>query len=187
MGLPYGSGCVTTPPFAPIACPAFHGWVAGASQAGDPWIVASDPLSCGTPDIRTISEAGFTMRLVCWADAPITFEAYWPEIPDDAGLGGMCPVAGEPSGYLYCQNINYNQVSAGPQEGFVSRLGLSIDPDSGLSMPERGQWIRVTGTFDHPDAEACASLADPQYEDEHGAVFYCRYQFVPTAIEALGS
>lgn len=145
------------------------------------------PEPCPEPDIRTISEAGFTWRLVCWTDEPITLEAWWPEIPDDAGLGGLCPPVDEPGGFLYCQNINYNGLSASPQEGFVGRLALSIDPASGLEMPERGQWVRVTGSFDHPAAAACADLADPEWEDSHGAVFACRRQFVPTSIEALGS
>lgn len=187
MGLPYESGCVTTPANQPIACPAFQGWVAGASESGDPWLAPSDPEPCPEPDIRTISEAGFTWRLVCWTDEPITLEAWWPEIPDDAGLGGLCPPVDEPGGFLYCQNINYNGLSASPQEGFVGRLALSIDPASGLEMPERGQWVRVTGSFDHPAAAACADLADPEWEDSHGAVFACRRQFVPTSIEALGS
>jgi hypothetical protein len=186
MGLPYGSGCITTPPDQPISCPAFQGWVAGANQAGDPWLAPTDPERCPEPNITTISETGFTWRLVCWADAPITFDAWWAEIPDDAGLGGRCDEADRPGGFLYCQNINYNGLAASPEEGFVNRLALSIDPESGLEMPERGQWIRVTGQFDHPAAAACADLAG-EFEDSHGAIFHCRLQFVPSSIEPLGS
>ncbi|HEX2765678.1 MAG TPA: PT domain-containing protein [Candidatus Limnocylindria bacterium] len=188
MGLPYASGCITTPPSEPIGCPAFSGWVAGASAAGDPWIAPSQPdRACPEPDIRSMSEIGFTYKVVCWADEPITFEAYWPELPEDAGLGGACQGIGRPAGYLFCQNINYNQVNAGPEEGFAARLGLSIAPDSGLAMPERGQWVRVTGQFDHPDAQLCGDYTPSEYEDSYGMVFACRLQFVPTRIEALGN
>lgn len=187
MGLPYASGCPTTPPDQPISCPAFQGWVAGASDAGDPWLAPETSTPCPEPTLTTISETGFTWRLVCWADETIVFEGWWPEIPEDAGLGGRCDQSDEPGGFLYCQNINYNGLSASPQEGFVNRLALSIDPESGLEMPARGQWLRVTGRFDHPAAEACADLADPEWEDSHGAVFACRRQFVPTSIEPLGS
>ena len=187
MGVPYASGCITVPAHAPLECPAFQGWVAGANEAGDPWIAPADHEPCPEADLRTMSEMGFTWRLVCWADEPITFEAWWPEIPDDAGLGGRCDAIDQPGGFLYCQNINYNGLSASPQEGFVTRLALSIDPASGLEMPERGQWIRVTGGFDHPAAQACADLPEPEWEDAYGAVFACRREFVPTSIEALGS
>lgn len=187
MGLPYASGCPTTPPDQPISCPAFQGWVAGANDAGDSWLTPTEPEPCPEPTLTAMSEMGFTWRLVCWADVPITFEAWWPEIPEDAGLGGFCPAADEPGGFLYCQNINYNGLAASPDEGFVDRLALSIDPASGVEMPERGQWVRVTGEFGHPAARACADLADAEWEDSHGAVFACRRQFVPTSVEPLGS
>ena len=98
----------------------------------------------------------------------------------------MCPESGHASGFLHCQNINYNGLIASADEGFMTRLALSIDPASGLAMPERGQWIRVTGSFDHPAAAGCADLAF-EWEDSYGAVLRCRLEFVPTAIEALGS
>lgn len=117
-----------------------------------------------------------------------TFEAWWPEIPDDAGPGGACGYH-LPGGFLYCQGINYNGLSASPEEGFSGsgRLAVSIDPASGVSMPERGQWIRVTGQFDHPAASHCANpdLLD-QDEDPDSAVFGCRLQFVPASVEPLG-
>ena len=186
MGLPYASGCMTTPPDQPITCPAFQGWVAGANEAADPWIEPTDPGDCPEPTIRGISEAGFTWRLVCWADEPITFDAWWPEIPEGAGLGGACMSEHEPAGFLFCQHINYNGLTASPDEGFVGRLSLSIDPASGVTMPPRGQSVRVTGRFDHAAADECADLAGPD-EDPEAVVFTCRLQFVPTSVEPLGS
>jgi hypothetical protein len=184
LGLPYASGCAMSPPDQPISCPAFHGWVAGANAAGDPWLAPADPGDCSEPTIESISEHGFTWRLICWADEPITFDAWWPEIPDDAGLGGICPEEGEPGAFLYCQHVNYNGLSASPDEGFVNRISLSIEPGSGVAMPERGQWIRVIGQFDHPSANECAELAGDD-EDPEAAVFGCRLQFVPTSVQSL--
>ena len=186
MGLPYASGCVTTPPDQPISCPAFQGWVAGANEAGDPWLEPTDPGECPEPTIRGISEAGFTWRLVCWADEPITFDAWWPEIPDGAGLGGACLSEHEPAGFLFCQNINYSGLTASPDEGFDGRLSVSIDPASGVTMPPRGQSVRVTGRFDHPMADECAAFAGPD-DDPAAVVFTCRLQFVPTSVEPLGT
>ncbi len=149
MGLPYLSGCATNPPDQPITCPGFEGWVAGANEAGDPWLAPTDPGACPEPTIRGISEAGYTWRLVCWADEPITFDAWWPVVPDGVGLGGFCPVNSEPGGFLYCQVSNTVGLTASPDEEFVFRLSLSIDPASGVTMPARGQSVRVTGQFDH--------------------------------------
>ena len=184
LGLPYASGCVTTPPTEPITCPAFHGWAAGASEAGDPWLAATDPGDCPEASIESVSEWGFTWRLICWSEEAVTFDAWWPELPPDAGLGGACPQESEPAGFLYCQSVN--GLSASPEEGPVNRITLSIDPASGVSMPERGQWIGVTGQFDHPLAEACAALAGDDEDPDH-AVFGCRLQFVPASVEAAGS
>ena len=187
LGLPYASGCATTPPDQPISCPAFHGWAAGASAEGDPWLAPTDPGECPEATIVTISETGFTWRLICWSDEPITFDAWWPELPDDAGLGGACG-SQLPGGFLYCQHINHNGINASPEEGEagVVRMLLSIDPASGVTMPERGQWIRVTGQFDHPAAADCANpdlLAED--EDPDIAVLSCRLQFVPTSVEVI--
>ena len=186
MGLPYLSGCMTMPPDQPITCPAFQGWVAGANEAADPWLEPTDPGACPEPTIRGISEAGFTWRLVCWADQPITFDAWWPEIPEGAGLGGICLNQDEPGGFLFCQHVNYNGLTASPDEGFAARLSLSIDPASGVTMPARGQSVRVTGRFDHAAADECAAFAGPN-DDPLAVVFTCRLQFVPTSVEALGS
>ncbi len=186
LGLPYASGCATTPPDQPISCPAFHGWVSGASAAGDPWLAPADAGACPEPTLESISERGFTWRLICWAEDAITFDAWWPAIPEGAGLGGVCPEEGEPAGFLYCQHINYNWLAASPEEGFVNRLALSIDPATAVAMPERGQWIRVTGTFDHPSAASCADLAGAD-QDPDTVVLSCRLAFVPTMVEPLGS
>ncbi len=186
MGLPYASGCATWPPDELISCPAFGGWVAGANAADEPWIAATDPGDCPDPTIESISEWGSTWRLVCWADDPIIFDAWWPVIPPDAGLGGVCLEADQPGGFLFCQDINYNGLSASPEEGFVSRLSMSIDPASGVEMPARGQWLRVTGRFDHEAADACGDLVVGDTPREP-VVLYCRLQFVPSLVEPLSN
>lgn len=189
MGLPYASGCATAPPDAPVSCPSFHGWVAGENADGDAWIAETEPDACPEATLVNISETGSVRRLVCWGDEEITFDAFWPELPDDAGLGGMCLAIDQPAGFLFCQNINYNGLSASPQEGAagVWRLSPSIDPASGVTMPERGQWVRVIGAFDHPASAQCADIAAAdEYADPAWMALHCRTEFVPTAIVALG-
>jgi hypothetical protein len=186
MGLPHASGCITTPPTEPMTCPGFRGWVAGANADGHPWLERTSGPDCAdSPTIETISEAGFTLRLICWADGELTLRAYWPTIPDGAGLGGACQAEDLPAGWLLCQHINYIGLAANEAEGFTQRLTLSIDPDSGVTMPERGQWIEVTGHFDDPAASQCAdapTAGDLPEQSPESMVFNCRLQFVPTSV-----
>jgi hypothetical protein len=184
MGLPYASGCETSPPDEPISCPAWRGWVAGANAAGDPWLrkAADPPCPSPQPSIEEISETQDTLRLVCWSGQELSFRAWWPVVPDDAGLGGACPALELPAGWLVCQNINYNGLAANEAEGFVHRLSLSIDPSSDVTMPERGQYVDVTGHFDDPAASLCAEAAQVMDTEPILLVFDCRHQFVPTSV-----
>ena len=110
LGLPPNSGCAGEPETDPYNCPIWFGWVAAASESGEPWLVEQD-IAC--PDEPLTAEnlaVGRTAleRLACFGSDPITFRGWWPEIPEDAGLGGACAFQDEPSGWLLCQNINYN-------------------------------------------------------------------------------
>lgn len=185
MGLPYASGCVPPPPDAPIACPAYLGWVAGASDTGDPWLVPADAAPCPDPSIRSITDGGWTNRLICWSDGPITFDAFWPAEAVDSGNDTPCPTDA-PGGWLYCEWRNPNGLAASRSEANtgVVRMVLAIEPGSGVEMPRRDQAIRVTGSFDHPSAAECAALASGV--EPENAAFRCRLQFVPTSVEALG-
>jgi hypothetical protein len=183
MGLPYASGCETWPPDEPISCPAWQGWVAGANAAGDPWLrkAAEQPCPAPQPTIEKISETPYTLRLVCWSGQELSFRAWWPVIPDDAGLGGACPALELPAGWLVCQNINYNGLAANETDP-GSRLNLSLDPSSGVTMPERGQYVDVTGHFDDPAASLCADAAQVMAVEPIPLVFDCRLQFVATSV-----
>ena len=93
-------------------------------------------------------------RLSCFGSEPITFRGWWPEIPEDAGLGGACAFQEEPSGWLLCQNINYNLILADDTEEFFGiGVKVSIDPSTDASMPERGTWVEVRVHLDDPAAQ----------------------------------
>ena len=186
-GLPYASGCSTPPADQPISCPAWAGWAAGANAGGEPWLEETSFQRCpsGKPTIERMSEAGFTLRLMCWDDQELTFRAWWPTIPDDAGLGGACQSEDLAAGWLICQGTNYNGLSASEEEGFTQRLTLSIDPASDVVMPERGTWVEVVGHFDDPASSQCAEATGEGSFGPELTVFYCRIQFVPTSVTAV--
>ena len=54
--------------------------------------------------------------------------------------------------WLMCQDINYNVVTTDPEIPMLQGLPLSVDPESDVMMPRRGQWLKMTGHFDDPGA-----------------------------------
>ncbi|MCV0403286.1 MAG: hypothetical protein K5924_06205 [Chloroflexi bacterium] len=186
MGLPPNSGCAGPFTTDPYNCPAWFGWLAGRSENGDAWLAAhalecpAAPLTAGTVILgRTNLE-----RLACFGAEPITFRAFWPELPDDAGTGGSCAAQAEPSGWLYCQSTNDAYVTI--DEADVGTT-VSIDPASGVAMPPRGTWIELRVHLDDPAAEDCddaADVADDPASPER-AVLDCRAQMVVESAVAV--
>lgn len=184
-GIPNDSGCATRPPDEPIACPVWRGWVASENENEVQYLERTDYPNCPErePDLEDLVNAGYAVPLMCFGGQDIVFTGYWPEIPDDAGLGGVCSAPDGAPGWLLCQNINYNVVVVSEDQPFLMGVRLSIDPEGSLKMPKRGQWVRVTAHADDPAAAGCAK-ADPfPGTDSLGMVFICRTQLVPTAVE----
>ncbi len=189
LGLPPNSGCAF-PETEPINCPAWFGWVAGHAPNGDPWL-APHELECpeAPPDAQTIILGRTDIeRLVCFGSDRLTFRAFWPEIPDDAGLGGACTASSQPSGWLLCQNINYNYVSFEESDGFGIGIAVSIDPTSGVAMPPRGTWIELSVHLDDPAAQGCDDAAESAGWTDFDAaatVLDCRTEPVVDAVEPV--
>lgn len=186
MGLPYASGCVTPEPGEMLTCPAFLGWVAANAEDGTPWLEAAAAPECppAPHTVISLSERQYTTRLICFDAEPITFVAWWPPLPEDPGLVLACPAAETEIGWLVCQDTNTNVLVADPSEpsGAGGRWPISIDPSSGVGMPERGQWLEMTGHFDDPAAQRCGEVAEPMGADAGSLVFRCRLQFVVSAV-----
>ena len=189
IGLPPASGCIGPVVTDPLSCPVWYGWAAaGNPDDGSAWFVATE-TDCPDPDTESTEflSLPFRLPLVCYGGNEITFTAFYPELPDDAGLGGAC--AADPSiAWLYCTNIAYGEVWAtdaysGPQQR------LFVDPESGVELPERGQWLRITGAFDHPDAADCAAANEDvgRYLTNDEAVLACRTHFVVSSVEVTSA
>ena len=191
LGLPPSTGCAGPAETEPFNCPVWFGWVAAASEAGDPWLVAHDIACPEEPHSAESISIGRTSleRLACFGSEPFTFRGYWPEIPDDAGLGGACAAQDLPSGWLLCQNINYtNIVIDESQDMFGIGIRVSIDPDSGVTMPERGTWVEVRVHLDDPAAQSCdedASTAGDSETPPEQLVLNCRAEAVLEAAQAV--
>lgn len=187
LGLPPNSGCaVEQLETDPYNCPVWFGWVAGASEDGEPWLepaLLDCPAEPFTAEELILARTGL-QRLACSGGTPFTFRAWWPEIPDDAGLGGSCNVGDRPSAWLMCQHINYNHVTIDESEGFGGvGARISINPASGLSMPARGTWVEVRVHLDDPAAQGCADGAEDPIPER--AVINCRAEMVLEAVQAV--
>ena len=185
MGLPYASGCITPEPGGLLeACPAWLGWVAAVAEDGTAYLAPAAPPQCPEPPftIESLSEMQSTLRLICFDAEPMTFRAWWPEEPDDVGQGGAaCPAADTELAWLVCHNTSDNGLNADPSEP-GRRLTASIDPASAVEMPDRGQWVEVTGHFDDPAAQGCGDVAELIGSDQGAVVFDCRLQLVLSAV-----
>ena len=184
LGLPPSTGCSGPLETDPFNCPIWFGWVAAASETGEAWleIAGTDacPVSPLSAENLAIGHTGI-QRLSCFGAGPITFRGWWPEIPDDAGLGGACVAQDEPSGWLLCQNVNYNLILIDETQDFFG-LGvrLSIDPASAATMPERGTWVEVHAHLDDPAAQGCdeAAAAGDTSRPGEQIVLDCRAELV---------
>ena len=189
LGLPPDTGCAGEPETDPYNCPIWFGWVAAASESGEPYLVEQD-IACPTDPLTAESLAlGRTAleRLSCFGPDPITFRGWWPEIPEDAGLGGACEFTEEPSGWLLCQNINYNMIVADDSEDFFGvGVKVSIDPSTDATMPERGTWVEVRAHLDDPAAQSCGEDANAESElESQQIVLGCRAEMVLEEAQAV--
>ena len=191
LGLPPNTGCAGDPETDPFNCPIWFGWAAAADEAGAPYLVEHD-LACPDEPLTVESLAlGRTAleRLACFGSEPITFRGYWPELPDDAGLGGACTAQEEPGGWLLCQNINYNYIVIDDTEdAFGVGVRVSIDPATDASLPERGTWVEVRAHLDDPAAQDCDDAAETFEEPDRTPEQYvldCRSELVLESAQAV--
>ena len=188
LGLPPNTGCAFPVHEEPLLCPTWFGWVAGASPEGDRWI---EPASLDCPDspmnMRELALGRGNMeRLACNPDRTVTVRGWWPKEGDIRRGGGYCP-SGPPAGWLYCQNYNYVFMSERENAEGVG-LNVIIDPLSGITMPERGQWIEIVGHFDDPAAQDCdenSALPGGGLEDPDQAVLLCRARLVVDSVRPV--
>jgi hypothetical protein len=165
--------------------PDIVGWVA-AGDASDAWLVPTE--RCPDPPLELAdlmySAATWAVKLGCAGGQELTLQGWYPELPADVETSGPC--TDEPA-WLVC-GYGHHDIRTTEQPFYsgtesANRLIFKVDPTSGLVMPERGQWIEVTGRFDHPAAASCAG---GQGGGTEGPPLWCRLEFVVEEARALG-
>jgi hypothetical protein len=190
LGIPPNSGCAVPPVEALDECPSWFGWVAGREVGAESWLEPAS-LDCPPSPLNLGDFAagrGDVGRLACYQEGAVTVRGWWPELPDGIGFEGVCAGYEHPSGWLYCQNLNFVEI-LDSEQGLDSGIGLhvSLDPSSDVMMPTRGTWVEIVGHFDDPAADGCPEAATLSGDDQDPGqiVLACRAELVVDSVTAV--
>jgi hypothetical protein len=174
-------------PGLPSAIQSFVVGYAAAASGGQRYLELLPPR-CPTaePDLAGLARLSAWEQLACFGDRPLTFEGTY-------GCGGGCggttvgdfepPWLAFPSLFAFIR-VDW-RISAPPA------LVLHFRPDSGLSPPEDGAIVRLTGHFSDPASATCTMtrivLDQGLPVDPTSAELYCRERFVAATYEVIGT
>lgn len=176
-GIPPNSGCGPTSEPPELTCPVWFGWIAGADVDGTAWLAVTDvpggcPAEPGADELGTM-QPGF--RIACYAGTELTLRGWYPIPP----IGqSTCPVADPAVAWLLCGDPDSPSLAAEAGNVDLGPLRVTVDPASGVVLPEPGQWLEVTGHIDDPASLRCGDA--PGDLDPAWLIFQCRTQFVVT-------
>lgn len=166
--------------FEGSVAPLFVGWVA-RGDGTDEWLVPEDPCPPGgAVELADLLYAQFdtpwAIYVGCFRDQVFALRGWFPlldsEFESQYDVDGSC--FAEPA-FLVCGPSNKDirvieMTYADPRNR--ERLNFTFDPAAGVELPARGQWIEITGAFDHPASQQCGP--DP------ASILICRAVFVVT-------
>jgi hypothetical protein len=159
--------------------PEAVGWVA-AGDAEDAWLVVDEERSCPSEPIELGDVTNLAMTklelLHCFGDRELTLSGWLPDLPVSEGERARDMAAcREQLPWLMCGSL-YDLLRREESDvyGDADYVDFAVDPASDLVLPARGQFVTVSGRFDHPDAQACGDV---------GRVAICRFTFVLTSVE----
>lgn len=158
-----------------------HGWVAGASRDGEPWVEPTQ-LDCPpTPtDLAALQDLTNGMALACFARKPITVRARLVSCNCDADGPPVDPawlgISPEP---ILLVEPTESAPPSSPEDWYE----LHADPDVWMGPLPIGEVVDVTGIFDHPAAERClvAGFDEPLTPSPA-----CRFAFTLSALRVVG-
>lgn len=154
----------------------YIGWVAAGDEAGA-WLVPHEP-DCPPPmELSDLTYANLSRfeAIACFGGEEVTVRGWYVDLPADAEPPGQC--SAEPA-WLVC-GWGYHMLRPEPSGwyGGANNLQMKVDPASNVQMPPRGNWVLVTGMWDHPGAKACGS----DVQEDVAFRLMCRMEFVVTS------
>ncbi len=170
--------------YGTVGAIAFIGWMASGDGV-DPWLVVENPCPEGPMTLAdltyTATTTNWATRLGCFRGQELTLRGWYPEPPPGIGFEGPCPFE---QAFLMCSpiyDIRPIEMSFYDERN-ANRLDFAVNPDSGIVMPSREQWIEITGHWDDPAAARCPTDTDLEL-----GTLACRIQFVISSVRALGA
>jgi hypothetical protein len=134
--------------------PTYVGWVADG-EGSDAWLVPAES-QCPRPPVETahvtLKAANWAVRFGCFSDQTLTFRG-WTD--DGTSIFPGKRTMDDPDNH--------------------DRLDFRRFPST-LAVPTPGQWLEITGQFDHPSSRTCEAFE----------LLECRSTFTATQIVALG-
>lgn len=155
----------------------YIGWVAAGDESG-PWLVSQEPDCPQHPihlsDLIVANLSRFE-AIACFGGEELAVRGWYVDLPADAEPPGQC--SAEPA-WLVC-GWGYHMLRPQPSGwyGDANNLHMKVDPASNVQRPPRGNWVTVTGMFDHPAAQDCGSSA----QQDASFRLMCRMEFVITS------
>jgi hypothetical protein len=161
----------------------FSAWAASGSGADRYLELVPPECPPADPDLETLTTMPEWDLLACFGNRPLTVEGTYGCPPDGGGCGGISYGSFEP-GWLagpYVTNPLWVEYPGNAVE-------LHIPPESGITLPDKGSIVRVTGHFSDPASTSCSiTSGDPLLVDATTAELYCRESFVVEAFEVIGT
>jgi hypothetical protein len=153
----------------------YIGWVAAGDEAGA-WLVPLEP-DCPQPPIELTDLFYASLSrfeaIACFGGQELTVRGWYVQLPADAEPPGDC--SSQPA-WLVC-GWGYHMLRPQPSDYYGDANNLPMKVASNVLMPPRGNWVWVTGMFDHPGAQACGSDA----QEDVASRLMCRMEFVVTS------
>lgn len=118
--------------------------------------------------------------LECYGNRTLRFTAW---VRDPGVIGWVYPFGLKPAWFWSVDSL-FVSVAAEPPPGVTPLVALAVPPELGdLQAKHVGSWVRVTGHFDDPAAQACVPTGEPGVGPTPAeAVAICRSTFVVSSV-----
>lgn len=150
---------------------ALLGWI-DAGPPGSGVLVPLDPCPPRPPNLSVLvpPAATWALGLGCFGGEVLELQGWWAGSPSEPAED--CEIV---PAFLCTWYAVFPVIRNWDGPGTEARFDFHIDPSAGVTPPQPGRWVVITGRFDDPLAATC-----PPDDDLDGLA--CRYLFIASDI-----